>query len=255
MPTKIEWCDEVWNPVTGCTPISEGCQHCYAKRMARRLHGRCGYPDFPKEFSVTFHQDRLDLPMKWKKPRRIFVNSMGDIFHDDVDTHWIDDVLEVIGACSQHTFIMLTKRPGNMERKLYEVTEAHGCRELGGGDYLPNLWLGVTAENQEMAEKRIPELLAVLAAVHFVSVEPMLAPVDISWNLERFACATKDVKTGCVTPKRTRIDWVIAGPETGPGARSCNAEWIEDLGRQCKSAWVPFFDKRDEFIRREWPTE
>lgn len=242
MPTKIEWCDEVWNPVTGCTPISEGCQRCYAKRMARRLHGRCGYPDFPKEFSVTFHSDRLDLPMKWKKPRRIFVNSMGDIFHDDVDTHWIDDVLEVIGACPQHTFMMLTKRPENIERMLYEVTEAHGCRELGGGDYLPNLWLGVTAENQEMAEKRIPELLAVLAAVHFVSIEPMLGPVDLtSWLL---------------TSLRSRFDLVIAGPETGSGARLCKNEWIFDLWMQCRAARVSFFDKRKEDWRvREWPDE
>jgi len=243
MPTKIEWCDEVWNPVTGCTPISEGCQHCYAKRMARRLHGRCGYPDFPKEFSVTFHQDRLDLPMKWKKPRRIFIDSMGDFFHDGVDTHWIDDVLEVIGACPQHYFMILTKRSENIERKLYEVTEAHGCRELGGGDYLPNLWLGVTVENREY-EKRVSDLLAIPAAVRFVSVEPMLGPVDLTYAAFNGADSLSAI---------AGVDWVIAGPETGPGARPCNPEWIEDLGRQCKSAWVPFFDKRDEFIRREWP--
>ncbi len=240
MPTKIEWCDEVWNPITGCSSASEGCQNCYARRMARRLAGRCGYPAWPTEFDVTFHPDRLELPLKWKKPRRIFVNSMGDFFHNEVDTHWIDDVLEVIGACPQHTFLVLTKRPQNIERKLYEVTAAHGCRELGGGDYLPNLWLGVTAENQARANERIPILLSIPAAVHFVSVEPMLGPVDLS----NWLCPEGDV-----------LDWVIAGPETGPGARECKPEWIEELANQCEDAGVPFFDKRKNFIRRDWPQQ
>lgn len=237
MPTKIEWCDEVWNPITGCTPISEGCQNCYAKRMAKRLRGRFGYPDFPNEFKVTFHPDRLDLPLKWRKPRRVFVNSMGDLFHDDVDTHWIDDVLEVIAACPQHTFMMLTKRPENIDHKLYEITKAHGCRELGGGDYLPNLWLGVTAENQKRADERIPLLLSIPAAKHFVSVEPMLGPVDLT----NWLCPEGDV-----------LDWVIAGPETGPGARTCENWWIQHLTVDCKNAGVAFFDKRVGG-KREWP--
>jgi len=262
--TKIPWATHVWNPITGCTKISEGCQNCYAHALAKRFNGG--------DFSVTFHPERLDQPLKVKKPARIFVGSMTDIFHDAVDTHWIDDVLEVIGACPQHTFMMLTKRPENMDRKLYEVTEAHGCRELGGGDYLPNLWLGVTAENQARADERIPILLSILAAVHFVSVEPMLGPVD----LMRIKVARQNYPPKSIRPigeivefnaltgstvdhfgiERTggpKLDWVIAGPETGPGARECRPTWMATLWDECFKNKTPFFDKREKYLAREWP--
>ncbi|RPI55422.1 MAG: DUF5131 family protein, partial [Deltaproteobacteria bacterium] len=151
--TKIEWCDRSWNVISGCTPISEGCQNCYAKKMANRLKGRYGYPE-DEPFRVTFHPDRLDEPLFWKKSCRIFVCSMGDIFHENIKPEWIDVVWETMAAsaCHQHTFIVLTKRPQNIDRLLYGVTEECSCRELGGGDYLSNLWLGVSVENQRTAD-------------------------------------------------------------------------------------------------------
>ena len=160
--TKIEWCDSVWNPVTGCTPISEGCNHCYAKRMANRLRERYGYPaDDP--FRVTFHTFRLGEPERMKKPRRIFVCSMSDIFHKDVSDDYLDCIFSVITKCSHHTFMVLTKRPNRMLDYISDWPHP-----------MSNLWLGVTAENQARADERIPILLQIPAAVRFVSVEPML---------------------------------------------------------------------------------
>lgn len=272
--TLIEWADRSWNPITGCTAISEGCANCYAARMAKRLGGRFGYPaDEP--FRVTWHPERLEEPLSWRKPSRVFVCSMGDIFHEDIDTHLIDDILEVIAACPQHIFMMLTKRPQNIERKLYETSVEHGCRELGGGDYLPNLWLGVTAENQARAAERIPVLLSIPAGKHFVSVEPMLGMVDLTkifrpteaslanpcspptwnrWNALSGFRGTEDHHGRGAGFVGAKLDWVIAGPETGPGARPCNPVWIVDLARQCREAGVAFFDKSKECpIVREWP--
>jgi len=245
MPTKIEWCDEVWNPVTGCDPISEGCQNCYAERMAKRLQGRFGYPT-GDPFKVTFHPDRLQIPLKWNKPRRVFVNSMGDLFHDDVKDEWIKTVFnamatDILQPCL-HTYLILTKRPQRMA-DFFTANTKHGTLPW------PNVWLGVTAENQARADERIPILLSVPAAVRFVSVEPMLGPVD----LRRFLWWGIHPGEGKWRTTPSPISWVIAGPETGPRARPCKAEWIEDLGRQCRSAGVAFFDKRKMFIRREWP--
>ena len=225
--TKIEWANKVWNPVTGCTPISEGCQHCYAARMAKRLAGRYGYPS-GDGFAVTFHQARLNEPLRWKKPRKVFVCSMGDLFHDDVPDDWIKQVFnsmvtDVLQPCL-HTYMILTKRQNRMA-EFFAKNARHGTKPW------PNIWLGVTAENQARADERIPILLSIPAAKHFVSVEPMLEPVPLYG-----------------------LDWVIAGPETGPGARECKPEWIQDLADQCSGANVPFFDKRKNFIRREWPT-
>lgn len=258
--TKIEWADKSWNIITGCDPISTGCQGCYARRMANRLRGRFGYPaDDP--FRVTFHPDRLDEPLAWKKPKRIFVCSMADIFHKDVKPEWIDSILEVIAATPRHTYLVLTKRPENIEEKIYGVTPECGCRELGGGDYLPNLWLGVTAENQEMADNRIPILLNTIAEKRFVSIEPMLGPI----NLSKYLHGEEENGTpfegaphvgGCIkwTPP---LDQVIAGAETGPGARPADLEWFRSLRDQCQAAGVPFFFKRDSqgsnlLDGREW---
>lgn len=172
MPTKIEWCDETWSPITGCTQVSEGCRKCYAKRMAERLAGRCGYPkDDP--FKVTFHPDQIEKPLKWRKPRRIFVCSMGDLFHDDVRHEWVRDVFHIIDCCRDHVFILLTKRPRNMQR--FVENERIKIDE----DYR-HVWLGVTAEDQKTADERIPILLSIPAAVRFVSVEPCLSQIDLT---------------------------------------------------------------------------
>lgn len=174
MPTKIEWAQETWNPITGCTPVSEGCQHCYARRMATRLRGRCGYPaDDP--FRVTFHPDRLGQPLKWKKPRMIFVCSMGDLFHDlpPPEGSWpiVDRILRVCNDCPQHIFLLLTKR---IEHAWYYFRSPVYNGNYSRSELLgKNIWLGVTAENQQRADERIPILLQIPAAVRFVSVEPM----------------------------------------------------------------------------------
>jgi protein gp37 len=183
----------------------------------------------------------LSNPLKIKKPSMIFVCSMGDLFHDDVSESITDEILDVIAACPQHIFIMLTKRPQNIERKLYASTPECGCRHLGGGDYLPNVWLGVTAENQARADERIPILLSIPAAVRFVSVEPMLGPVDLQYNrgwMEPFH------DTDAMLNKTPRIDWVICGGETGPGARPMHPVWARSLRDQCHTARVPFFMKK-----------
>lgn len=177
MSSKIEWTDETWNPITGCSPCSPGCDHCYAKRMAQRLKGRYGYPaDDP--FRVTFHPDQLDKPLKWKKPRRVFVCSMGDLFHDDASFYDVERVFNVIdnhpnepNVYPDHTYIILTKRPKRM-KAFFEINE-----------YLllnKNIWLGVTVCNQQEADEKIPILLQIPAAVRFLSIEPMLSAIDIS---------------------------------------------------------------------------
>lgn len=176
---SVDWYDKIWNPVTGCTPISEGCESCYARRMAYKLRGRCGYPE-DEPFQVTLHPERLEEPLRWRKPWRIYMCSEGDLFHDLVPEEYIDSILEVIAACPQHTFFVLTKRPQNIDRKIYEPTNDVPCRTLGGGDYLPNLYLGVTVENQKAADERIPLLLQTPAATRFINVDPMLEPVDLS---------------------------------------------------------------------------
>lgn len=221
MSTNIEWCDETWNPVTGCTPISEGCQNCYAARMAQRLAGRYGYPEDDPFRPGTFHDDKLDWPLSLPKGKRkrIFVSSMGDLFHDSVTHEHIVRVVDTISLCKDHTFIMLTKRPGNALKF---------CKSLS--IYFPeNIWFGVTAENQHFADKRIPILLQIPAAVRFVSIEPMLGPVDITRYLQG---------------RDNKNFWVIAGGETGPNARPMQTSWARSLRDQCLMTRTPFFFKK-----------
>ena len=223
--TTIEWTDYSWNPVTGCTPISEGCRNCYARRIAHRLSQNPAVPHRERHegFRVSCWPERLEEPLRWRKPRTVFVCSMGDIFHSNVPTDFIDKVLEIIAACPQHTFLMLTKRPENIEDKLYG---GKGARVLGGGDYLPNLGLGVTVENQD-AVKRILHLLKIPAAMRFVSVEPMLEPVKLG-----------------LAKGLPGLDWVICGEESGPNARHVGDGPIRDLKNQCVAAGVPFMLKQ-----------
>lgn len=206
MPTKIQWAQETWNPVTGCTKISEGCLNCYAERMAKRFWDR----PFSK---VMCHEDRLDQPSHWRNPRRIFVCSMSDLFHPDVPEDFIFAVFNKMMLTGWHTYIVLTKRPERM---------AKFCNSRYFKPPIPNIWLGVTAENQARADERIPILLETPAAVHFVSVEPMFEPIDL-WG---------------------GLDWVICGCESGPGARPFDEAWARDLKEQCEVSGVPFFYKQ-----------
>src|SRR3990172_9145746 len=222
--TKIEWCDRVWNPISGCTKVSAGCTHCYASRMSKRLAGRYGYPaDDP--FRVTLHPDKLMEPLSWKEPQRVFLCSMSDWMHNDVPTRYIDQMLEVMGACPQHIFLTLTKRPENLEEKLYGSTREHGLRYLGGGDYLPNLWIGVSVEDQKTWNERVPILCEITAAKLFVSIEPIIEPVNFDLN-------------------RWPLDWVIIGQETGPGARPAESNWFISIMNQCLKAKIPIFIKK-----------
>ena len=240
-PTRIEWITnpdgtkgETWNPVSGCTKVSAGCKNCYAERMAKRLAGRCGYPEAPHQFDVTLHPDRLEQPLRWKKSRTVFVCSMSDLFHEDVPFDYVDEIFGIMAEAPQHSFQLLTKRP---ERAISYISDAN----LSATNVethlvwpLPNVWLGVTAENQETADARIPLLLQTLAAVRFVSCEPLLEPVEIrkSWLYPY----DKD--------HPGKIDWVIVGAETGPGARPMHPDWARDVRDQCQEAGVPFFFKK-----------
>jgi protein gp37 len=242
MPTKIEWANEVWNPVVGCTPASAGCDHCYARAMFNRnlvIHTH-------KFENPSTYPNRLDIPFHWKNPRRVFVNSMSDLFHPDVPFSFIDDVFSVMTGNNRHTFMVLTKRP----KRMIEFLKQH---------YLPgakadNIWLGVSVEDQETADQRIPQLLlATVAAVRFVSVEPMLGPVElrkikgdfVNFNVldkSRFDYGIDGFGVGA--PMSIGIDWVVCGGETGPRARPVHPDWIRSLQDQCVKANIPFFFKQ-----------
>lgn len=247
MSTKIEWCDETWNPITGCTPISEGCQNCYAERMTAR--NLWDYDFTPG----TEHADRWERPHHWRKSRRIFVCSMGDLFHDSVPQWMIRQVVQYAEWLPRHAFILLTKRP---QRMLSELNLVH---------VPPNLWLGVTAENQKRADERIPILLQIPAAVRFVSVEPALGKVSLwdymmetnpNYQPPRFLDEGESYDVPNSIPRDDRINWVIWGPETGSGARKAKKGWRAELHRQCQRADVPFFDKsKVNWVSRYWPNQ
>ena len=264
--SRIEWTDATWSPVTGCTPISEGCENCYARRMAKRLAGRCGYPAVDP-FRATIHPERLDEPFRWKKPRRVFVCSMSDLFHEDVPYEFIYDIWDVMVKNRQHTFLILSKRPDRMQSFIervmvnrmdyaYMLGNTPEGKEARKWALKPvqNVWLGVTAENQQRADERIPILLEIPAAVRFVSVEPMLGLVDLTGI--RFDRNTiMNVLEGCginrLSPCQSipnafceKINWVICGGETGPGARPMHPDWVRSLRDQCQDSGVPFFFKQ-----------
>jgi protein gp37 len=393
--TKIEWTEQTWNPVTGCTPTSEGCIHCYANRMSKRLAGRYGYPAAPDNFKVTLHPDRLDEPLRLRKPRMVFVVSMGDLFHEDVPFEFIDKVFTIMMLCQQHIFQCLSKRPtrmaeyfksnplarisaegristqarlsvnhsndrqssdhdrstslgmdifqwanakrhDNQSQEWYQgrqqtgelgignnVRTTHTCPECAESETpspnwikaskdsldrrgcnqdsgvacqwndgqghcgsiqneaqghignllpqdleayldwpLPNVQLGVTAENQARANERIPILLQIPAAVRFVSVEPMLGAVNLErwmwpthWHHDsKYQTPEEAIAAGAYAEKKPQalvsadarfLNWVICGAETGPGARFMRHRWAEILRDQCRDANVPFFFKRD----------
>lgn len=208
--TKIEWTESSWNPVTGCSKISEGCRNCYAERMAKRLKAM-GQPNYRNGFAVTCHPHVLDLPLQWKKPRTIFVNSMSDLFHQDVPAAFVEKIFAVMNRARRHIFQVLTKRAERMTQLMDRF------------DWSPNIWMGVTVEHADTLG-RVDLLRTVPAAVRFLSIEPMLGPMP-DLDLEG-------------------IDWVIVGGESGPGARPMKEEWVVQVRDLCISSGVPFFFKQ-----------
>ena len=264
--TEISWTDYSWNPVTGCTPVSAGCRNCYARKMSKRLRGRFGYPaDDP--FRVTFHPDKLEDPLRMRKPRMIFTCSMGDLFHEDVPDEWIDQVFAVMALCPQHSFQVLTKRPERMARYFGEAASGQrkladaACYGMSLGFFaaaavaggvknwpLPNVWAGVSVEDQATADERIPHLLNTPAAVRFVSCEPLLGPVDI--DLAMYGPGPR-AGMNCFGHTdgfgyEALLHWIICGTESGPRRRPAKTEWIRNLRDQSITAGVPFFLKQRE---------
>jgi len=303
MPTKIEWADETWNPVTGCTPISRGCKHCYAARMANRQRGRNGYAaDDP--FHVTFHADRLRQPLQWREPRCVFVCSMGDLFHEDVSFEWVLQIFAVMIATPWNRYLVLTKRPARMQAfydwwRVTATKEHYLCLQVGkaldavefiseavlkrGNDYYlehcdqsrrgrydapvpwppPNVGLGVTVEHAEY-RGRIDRLREIPAAMRFVSCEPLLGKLPSVLVARCPHCGLRDFRfsaelapdgthfgacANCSVPRfgdeaPGHIDWIIAGGESGPGARAMDRDWARSLRDRCQAAGVPFFFKQ-----------
>ena len=208
--SSIEWTESTWNPVTGCTKISPGCDNCYAERLALRLQAM-GQPNYANGFRLTVQERMLELPLRWRMPQTIFVNSMSDLFHRDVPTDYIHRVFDVMARANWHRFQVLTKR----SLRLWRLSKELGWR--------PNIWMGVSVESRDYAF-RIDHLRETDAHIKFLSLEPLLGPLP-DLNLKG-------------------IDWVIVGGESGPGARPMRREWVLDIRDQCLRAGVPFFFKQ-----------
>jgi protein gp37 len=263
--TSIEWTDKTWNPVRGCSRVSSGCANCYAIRHAHRFSG----PGRPYEGLTVYRERRpggvdwsgtarfvpemLSQPLHWKKPQRIFVNSMSDLFHESLSDEDIISVFNVMRQCSQHAFQVLTKRPermrdfcrrlrfdGSREKGrmwLADDANGRGYRVMGGSGCsgMPWVWLGVSVENQKAADERIPLLLDTPASVRFVSAEPLLGHVDLRTATFNGADSFSSL---------AGLDWVIVGGESGPGARACDVQWIRSIVKQCQDADVACFVKQ-----------
>lgn len=304
--STIEWTDATWNPIRGCTRVSPGCQNCYAERVAIRFSGKGqayeglakitnGHPQWTGK--VAFVEKHLLDPLKWKEPRRIFVNSMSDLFHEGVSDPQLDAIFAVMAQAHWHTFQVLTKRPERMLayfQKLQAAADEHAPKTATGiflaSDVLNirnmarnphsanafeakwplgNVWLGVSVENQKTADERIPLLLQTPAAVRWISAEPLLGPIDLTnvnamvsffeymskadpaaalknFNNPNYpkSCPLNTLTGDCPAEKMNRIDWVVAGGESGPGARPMHPDWARGLRDQCKAAGVPFFFKQ-----------
>jgi protein gp37 len=240
--SKIEWTDATWNFITGCTKISAGCDHCYAETFAERWRG---IPDhhFEQGFDVRLWPDRLMLPMKWRTPKRVFVNSMSDLFHEAVPTSLIAAAFDVMRQTPQHTYQILTKRHARMRSLARSAA-------FGEGWPLPNVWLGVSVEDQKWADIRIPALLDTPTAVRFVSAEPLIGAIDLHphWTYGKPIWGDAEPEPNGVMMQplamQPGINWLIAGGESGPGARPCHPGWLRSLRTQCANADVPFFCKQ-----------
>lgn len=244
--TSIEWTDETWNPVTGCSKVSPGCKHCYAETIAHRFWGERPFTE------VRCHPERLEIPLHWKKPRRIFVNSMSDLFHEDVPASFITQVFEVMEASPQHTFQILTKRPERIESVLYGD---EGQFYLGGGDWVRNVLIGFSAEDQRTFDARSAVFLPrngercswAYALRLFVSLEPLLGPVQIRHELQPLIQTASDGQKFYRLGRNAGhpgLQWVIVGGESGPTSRPCDVAWIESIVRQCQAAGIPVFVKQ-----------
>jgi len=256
--TKIEWTGATWNPVTGCAKVSQGCKNCYAERDWARLVHLPAYQG--RAFTdVECHPERLYQPIRWKKTRRIFVNSMSDLFHPDVPDEFIDEVFAVMALCSQHAFQVLTKRArrqrdylrsGGRASAVFDIMRTAEIGYYAGGDKLPpqswplqNAWIGVSVEDQATAGDRIPLLLQTPAAVRWISAEPLLGPVHVGLYLSRSNMPGLRMMPG-FRDSLPGIDWVVAGGESGPKARPSHPDWFRSLRDQCKAAGVPFLFKQ-----------
>lgn len=233
--TAIEWTDSTWNPVTGCTKVSAGCDNCYAHRLAHRLLAETYRAKLPvvnteanraDPFAVRVWPERLGIPSRWRDPRRVFVNSMSDLFHVDVDDGFVRDCFQVMLDEDQHVYQILTKRPSRAAR--FIKCQARG---LFPDEKLPaHIWIGTSVENQA-ADHRVRQLLDIPAKIRFLSCEPLIGPLDLTTHLTE-----GDGRNG--------IHWVIAGGESGPGARPLDPQWARDLRDQCLEASTPFFFKQ-----------
>ncbi|OGA65485.1 MAG: hypothetical protein A3G81_12515 [Betaproteobacteria bacterium RIFCSPLOWO2_12_FULL_65_14] len=219
MPTRsnIEWTEMTWNPVTGCTKISQGCKHCYAERMARRLEAM-GSDRYRNGFNVTLHPDLLDVPRRWRQARIVFVNSMSDLFHDDIPLPYIQRVFATMRDCPHHTFQVLTKRSERLAQLAPQLP------------WPGNVWMGVSVEDARVMH-RVADLQSVPAAVRFLSLEPLIGPLE-ALPLDG-------------------IHWVIVGGESGPKARPVQKEWVTSIFRRCRAARVPFFFKQWGGVRKD----
>ncbi len=215
--SSIEWTESTWNPLTGCTKLSPGCKHCYAERMALRLQAM-GQPNYVNGFRLTLHEHALELPLRWKKPQVIFVNSMSDLFHRQVPLEYIQKVFDVMNRAHWHTFQVLTKRSARM----LEIQDRL--------EWSKNVWMGVSVETENYVS-RIDDLGQTGAQTKFLSLEPLLGPLP-NLNLDR-------------------IDWVIVGGESGPQARPMSKDWVLDIRDQCRRSRVPFFFKQWGGVRKK----
>jgi len=216
--TGIEWAEATWNPATGCTKVSTGCKYCYAERITKRLI-KLRQPKYYNGFKYTEHENEIDKPLSWKKPRRIFVNSMSDLFHEDATDSFIDAVFKTMIRADQHQYLILTKRPERMA----EFVKSWFNKEGSFNELPKHIWLGVSVETQQYVT-RIDILRYIPCTIHFVSFEPLLGPI-IHVNFQN-------------------IQWAIVGGESGSNHRPIEEWWVEDLHRQCRRSQVPFFFKQ-----------
>lgn len=215
--TKINWTDKVWNPITGCTKVSAGCKNCYAETIAKRFWNDRKFTD------VQLHPDRLEQPAKIKKPSKIFVNSMSDLFHEKIFDEDILNILSTIEKIKRHTFQVLTKRPDRMK----SIMDSYNI-------IIPNLWLGVSVEDQKTSDERIPLLCYTPAQIKWISVEPLLSMIDLQLDGRNYG----------IDSKHEYIDWVVVGSESGPHKRECKIKWIEYIIDQCKRSKTPVWIKQ-----------
>ena len=255
--TGIEWTDATWNPVTGCTKVSPGCDHCYAETFAERWRGTPGHY-FEHGFDLRLRPERLTQPLRWKRPRRIFVNSMSDLFHDDIPDDYIAKVFAIMSG-GNHIYQVLTKRHGRMKALLSDPAFRQLVFESRNTPYwtmpdstwrdwpLPNVWLGVSVEDQKWADIRVPALLDTPAAIRWLSCEPLLGPLELRSHLAGH-CPEHDFVGGFCTqryhPGVQHIDWVVVGGESGSGARPMHPDWVRTIRDHCVLWHRPFFFKQ-----------